>query len=164
MIYDGFFDRYPKLKIIAAHGGGALPYLIARMDQCFDNIPACREKISTRPSAYVHRILADAVVFAPEVLDLVRQGLRRRQRAVRVRLSAHDRRHAGVPGPSQRPGRRCARQGAADATRSGVSGCSRRNASRQDGAATCTTRRISNNTAASSFNIRLPVCASSCCT
>jgi len=70
MIYDGFFDRYPKLKIIAAHGGGALPYLIARMDQCFDNIPACREKISTRPSAYVHRILADAVVFAPEVLDL----------------------------------------------------------------------------------------------
>ena len=70
MIYDGFFDRYPTLKIIAAHGGGALPYLIARMDQCFDNIPACREKISTRPSAYVHRILADAVVFAPEVLDL----------------------------------------------------------------------------------------------
>jgi len=70
MIYDGFFDRYPKLKIIAAHGGGALPYLIARMDQCFDNIPACREKISTRPSTYVPRILADAVVFAPEVLDL----------------------------------------------------------------------------------------------
>ena len=40
MIYDGFFDRYPRLKIIAAHGGGALPYLISRMDQCFDNIPA----------------------------------------------------------------------------------------------------------------------------
>jgi len=70
MIYDGFFDRYPKLKIIASHGGGALPYLIARMDQCFDNIPACREKISVRPSQYVDRILADAVVFAPEALDL----------------------------------------------------------------------------------------------
>ena len=70
MIYDGFFDRYQKLKIIAAHGGGALPYLISRMDQCFDNIPACREKISVRPSEYTHRILADAVVFAPEVLDL----------------------------------------------------------------------------------------------
>jgi aminocarboxymuconate-semialdehyde decarboxylase len=70
MIYDGFFDRYRKLKIIAAHGGGALPYLISRMDQCFDNIPACREKISARPSEYVHRILADAVVFSPDVLDL----------------------------------------------------------------------------------------------
>ena len=70
MIYDGFFDRYPKLSIIASHGGGALPYLISRMDQCYDNIPACREKISTRPSEYLPQIYADAVVFAPEVLDL----------------------------------------------------------------------------------------------
>ena len=70
MIYDGFFDRYRNLKIIAAHGGGALPYLIARMDQCFDNIPACREKIDARPSTYMSRIYADAVVFAPEALAL----------------------------------------------------------------------------------------------
>ncbi len=70
MIYDGFFDRYPRLKIIAAHGGGALPYLISRMDQCFDNIPACREKISARPTEYLPRIYADAVVFAPGVLEL----------------------------------------------------------------------------------------------
>jgi aminocarboxymuconate-semialdehyde decarboxylase len=70
MIYDGFFDRYPRLKIIAAHGGGALPYLISRMDQCFDNIPACREKIAVRPSEYLPKIYADAVVFAPDVLGL----------------------------------------------------------------------------------------------
>jgi aminocarboxymuconate-semialdehyde decarboxylase len=70
MIYDGFFDRYPNLKIIASHGGGALPYLVSRMDQCYDNIPACREKITQRPSEYMTRIYADAVVFAPEVLDL----------------------------------------------------------------------------------------------
>ena len=70
MIYDGFFDRFRKLKIIAAHGGGALPYLIARMDQCFDNIPACRERISVRPSEYMPRIYADAVVFAPDALAL----------------------------------------------------------------------------------------------
>jgi aminocarboxymuconate-semialdehyde decarboxylase len=70
MIYDGFFDRYPKLSIIASHGGGALPYLVSRMDQCYDNIPACRERISVRPSEYMPKICADAVVFAPEVLDL----------------------------------------------------------------------------------------------
>jgi aminocarboxymuconate-semialdehyde decarboxylase len=74
MIYDGFFDRYRKLKIIAAHGGGALPYLISRMDQCFDNILACREKISVRPSEYMPRIYADAVVFAPGVLELCVAG------------------------------------------------------------------------------------------
>lgn len=70
MIFDGFFDRYQRLRIIAAHGGGALPYLVSRMDQCFDNIPACREKISRRPSEYIPAIYADAVVFASEVLDL----------------------------------------------------------------------------------------------
>ena len=70
MIYDGFFDRYRGLRIIAAHGGGALPYLVSRMDQCYDNIPACREKISVRPSEYLPRIYADAVVFSPDVLEL----------------------------------------------------------------------------------------------
>ena len=70
MIYDGFFDRYPKLRVIAAHGGGALPYLVSRMDQCFDNIPACREKIAVRPSQYLSKIYADAVVFSPDVLEL----------------------------------------------------------------------------------------------
>src|SRR6267143_424073 len=61
MIYDGFFDRYRGLRIIAAHGGGALPYLVSRMDQCYENIPACREKISVRPSEYLPQIYADAV-------------------------------------------------------------------------------------------------------
>jgi aminocarboxymuconate-semialdehyde decarboxylase len=70
MIYDGFFDRNRRLKIIASHGGGALPFLISRMDQCYDNIPACREKISVRPSEYLPQIYADAVVFSPDVLGL----------------------------------------------------------------------------------------------
>ncbi|HEX5863800.1 MAG TPA: amidohydrolase family protein [Casimicrobiaceae bacterium] len=70
MIYDGFFDRYRGLTIIAAHGGGALPYLVSRMDQCYANIPACREKISVSPSEYLPRIYADAVVFSPDVLGL----------------------------------------------------------------------------------------------
>jgi aminocarboxymuconate-semialdehyde decarboxylase len=70
MIFDGFFERYRRLRIIAAHGGGALPYIVSRMDQCFDHIPACREKIARRPSEYLPAICADAVVYAPEVLDL----------------------------------------------------------------------------------------------
>ncbi len=112
MIYDGFFDRYRKLKIIAAHGGGALPYLIARMDQCFDNIPACREKISVRPSEYMSRIYADAVVFAPDALALCVQAVRRRQRDVRLRLSAYDRRHARVSRARERLAGERARPGA----------------------------------------------------
>jgi aminocarboxymuconate-semialdehyde decarboxylase len=70
MIFDGFFDRYPDLKIIAAHGGGALPYIAGRLDICFDNMPACREKISQKPSSYLQRIYYDSVVFQQESLEL----------------------------------------------------------------------------------------------
>ena len=70
MIFDGFFDRYPGLKIIASHGGGALPFLIGRLDQCFAHIPACRAKVSEKPSLYARRIWADAVVFTGEALAM----------------------------------------------------------------------------------------------
>ncbi len=70
MLFDGFFDRYTKLKIIASHGGGALPYLIGRLDQCFRNIPACRTKTPASPSSYMGRLFADSVVFTQQTLDL----------------------------------------------------------------------------------------------
>lgn len=70
MLYDSFFDRYGKLKIIASHGGGALPYLIGRLDQCFHNIPACRTRTQAAPSSYMGRLYADSVVFTTQALDL----------------------------------------------------------------------------------------------
>jgi len=70
MIFDGFFDRYAHLKIIAGHGGGALPFLIGRLDQCFEHIPACRVKVSEKPSLTARRIWADAVVFTDDALAM----------------------------------------------------------------------------------------------
>jgi aminocarboxymuconate-semialdehyde decarboxylase len=70
MIYDGFFDRFQKLKIIASHGGGTLPYLIGRMDQCYEHIPACRTRTAEKPSLHARRIYADSVVFTDEALAM----------------------------------------------------------------------------------------------
>ena len=70
MIYDGFFDRYQKLKIIASHGGGTLPFLIGRLDQCFEFIPACRTKIVEKPSLQARRIFCDSVVFTDDALAM----------------------------------------------------------------------------------------------
>ncbi len=70
MIFDGFFERYPNLKLIAAHGGGALPYIAGRLDICFDKMPACRERISRNPSSYLKKIYYDSVVFQQESLNL----------------------------------------------------------------------------------------------
>jgi aminocarboxymuconate-semialdehyde decarboxylase len=70
MILDGFFDRYQNLKIIAAHGGGALPYLAGRLDFCHENMSAAKEQISEKPSSYLRRIYYDAVVYESSALNL----------------------------------------------------------------------------------------------
>jgi aminocarboxymuconate-semialdehyde decarboxylase len=70
MIFDGFFDKYTHLKIIGAHGGGALPYLIGRLDRCYEKIDPARETISAAPSTYMDRLFLDAVVYSQESLNL----------------------------------------------------------------------------------------------
>jgi aminocarboxymuconate-semialdehyde decarboxylase len=69
-IFDGFLDRFPNLKLIASHGGGALPYLVGRLDICWDNIPAARAKTDEPPRNYLRRIYVDSVVFRQDVLDM----------------------------------------------------------------------------------------------
>jgi aminocarboxymuconate-semialdehyde decarboxylase len=70
MIFDGFFDRYPRLKIIGGHGGATLPFIIGRLDRCFDTIEACRQKIARRPSSYARQIYVDSVVYQQASLAL----------------------------------------------------------------------------------------------
>ncbi|MCL1848939.1 MAG: amidohydrolase [Clostridiales bacterium] len=70
MIMDGFFDRYSKLKVITSHGGGTLPYMIGRLDQVWENVPAAREKIDRLPSSYMPQIYTDSVVYRQSALQL----------------------------------------------------------------------------------------------
>ena len=50
--------------------GGALPYLVGRLDICWHNIPAAAAKTRQPPSVYMRRIYVDAVVFQSSVLNL----------------------------------------------------------------------------------------------
>ena len=70
MILSGFIDRYPNLKLIAAHGGATLPYLSGRLDRCHEMIPACAEVIKDKPSRYLQRIYYDTVVYDQRALQL----------------------------------------------------------------------------------------------
>ncbi len=46
MIFEGTFDRFPKLKVIAAHGGGFLPSYADRSDHaCLVNPAGCNPDI-----------------------------------------------------------------------------------------------------------------------
>jgi aminocarboxymuconate-semialdehyde decarboxylase len=69
-IYDGFFDRYPNVRLIAGHGGGAIPYLVGRLDVCHRKIPGCGARIAEPPSNYLRRIYLDSVVYTPDALDM----------------------------------------------------------------------------------------------
>jgi aminocarboxymuconate-semialdehyde decarboxylase len=70
MIFNGFLDRYRNLKLIAAHGGGALPYLVSRLDFCHEKMSALAEDLEEKPSAYLRRIYYDAVVYDSAALNL----------------------------------------------------------------------------------------------
>jgi aminocarboxymuconate-semialdehyde decarboxylase len=70
MIFDGFFDRYPNLKLIVGHGGGALPYLVGRLDFCHEKMIGEREDIAERPHTYLRRLYYDAVVYDMGALNL----------------------------------------------------------------------------------------------
>lgn len=62
IIMSGMLDRYENLKICFAHGGGALPYLIPRMDQGYEVWPQIR-KTTKRPSEYINKLYYDALVY-----------------------------------------------------------------------------------------------------
>ena len=70
MVLDGFFDRYTELKIIAAHGGGYLPYVSGRIDMFFDQDTLVAKKIDRHPSTYLENIWYDSIVYDPGALAL----------------------------------------------------------------------------------------------
>lgn len=70
MIFDGFLDRYPDLKIIAAHAGATAPYLAGRMDRSWEMTVPGKAAISTPPSEYLRRVYYDAVTYQQESLEL----------------------------------------------------------------------------------------------
>jgi aminocarboxymuconate-semialdehyde decarboxylase len=63
MIFDGFLDRYPNLKLIAAHGGGALPYLVGRMEKGDEVELAARRRMTAHPAEYLRRIWYDCITY-----------------------------------------------------------------------------------------------------
>ena len=69
MIFEGTLDRFPNLKICAAHGGGYLPSYADRMDHgCFVFPKDCKKTIKKHPTEYLKQIYVDSIVFTPEAL------------------------------------------------------------------------------------------------
>jgi aminocarboxymuconate-semialdehyde decarboxylase len=69
LIYEGTFDRFPGLKIVAAHGGGYLPSYMGRTDgACTRQPEMCSAKKRPVDEYFKTQILADVMVFREEGL------------------------------------------------------------------------------------------------
>jgi aminocarboxymuconate-semialdehyde decarboxylase len=69
MIMEGVFDRFPNLKILAAHGGGYLGSYADRLDHGCSVFPKqCTVTLKKKPTEYLRQIYVDSIVFTPEAL------------------------------------------------------------------------------------------------
>jgi aminocarboxymuconate-semialdehyde decarboxylase len=69
LIFDGTLDKFPNLKIVAAHGGGYLPSYLGRTEVACEvrNNANCAN--NKKPSVYFReQIFVDAMVFSAEGL------------------------------------------------------------------------------------------------
>ncbi len=71
IIYSGLLDRYPKLKIVMAHGGGFLPYYAGRVDRAFEVRPETRANIDRKPSAYMRKFYYDTCVYNADMVEFL---------------------------------------------------------------------------------------------
>ncbi len=71
LIFEGTLDKFPKLKILSAHGGGYFPSYAPRADHgCFVSPQNCNPGIvlKKQPTEYLNQLYFDSLVFTPEAL------------------------------------------------------------------------------------------------
>src|SRR5206468_3757289 len=73
LIFEGTLDKFPGLRICAAHAGGFLPSYAGRSDHgCFTRPDRCAGgpygPIKKKPSEYLKQMYYDTMVFTPEAV------------------------------------------------------------------------------------------------
>jgi len=70
LIFEGTLDRFPRLKICSAHGGGFLPSYAPRSDNCLRVAPDMDTgvKLKKKPTQYLRQLYFDTLVFTSEAL------------------------------------------------------------------------------------------------
>jgi aminocarboxymuconate-semialdehyde decarboxylase len=71
MIFEGFFDQYPNLKIIASHAGGTLPYLAGRFTKGNEVEIPQRRQMKRQPIDYLRHIYYDCISYNPASLEFL---------------------------------------------------------------------------------------------
>jgi aminocarboxymuconate-semialdehyde decarboxylase len=70
LVFAGVPDRYPRIKWVLGHLGGAIPYLAERLDRGYHAFGECRANISKPPTDYLRDFYYDTVNFDTDALML----------------------------------------------------------------------------------------------
>lgn len=72
LIFSGIVGRYPRFPVMLAHGGGALPYLLGRMEHGWRSENPEGDE-AANPAVLARRFYYDTVVFGQEQLRFLAQ-------------------------------------------------------------------------------------------
>lgn len=67
IVFGGVLDRFPGLRLCAAHGGGYFPHYLGRADHAYAVRPESRT-MARPPSEYVDSLYVDSLVYEPDGL------------------------------------------------------------------------------------------------
>jgi len=70
LVFSGVPERFPKIRWILGHLGGAIPYIAERFDRGYRAFKECRVNIPKPPSEYLKQFYFDTVNFDPHALEL----------------------------------------------------------------------------------------------
>ena len=70
LVFSGVVERFPRIRWVLGHLGGAIPYLAERLDRGYSAFQECRQNISQTPSTYLKRFYYDTVNFDPRAIEL----------------------------------------------------------------------------------------------
>jgi aminocarboxymuconate-semialdehyde decarboxylase len=64
LILGGVFERFPRLRVILAHGGGYFPYQVGRLDHGYAVRGEIAQRLPRRPSEYLDSIYCDSLIHS----------------------------------------------------------------------------------------------------
>ncbi|HSL20240.1 MAG TPA: amidohydrolase family protein [Vicinamibacterales bacterium] len=70
LVFSGIPERFPRIRWVLTHMGGAIPYLAERLDRGFRAFRECRANIQRPPTEYLRQFYYDTVNFNAKAIEL----------------------------------------------------------------------------------------------
>jgi len=68
LIFSGALEKFPRLKVILAHGGGQFPFIFGRIEHGYKVRPEPKERVHQPPRAFLKNLYFDTITHNPDAL------------------------------------------------------------------------------------------------